>query len=192
MVAEQVLLLSVKPRFADAILSREKTVELRRTRVHAAVGSQVLLYSTSPVKCVVGTATVSAIEERTPVELWQSTHGRIAVDRSEFDDYFAGAAISFGLHLIDVLPLQTPISLSELRHRIGVEPPQSFRYLTRSQADALTQYARPTPATSVSPQQPGSRRRLGWSVRQIRTAALIVAARATAPARSATSLLRIR
>jgi predicted transcriptional regulator len=191
MVDERVLLLSVKPRFADAILSRQKTVELRRTRVTAPVGSQVLLYSSSPIKCVVGTAMVSAIEERTPGDLWHRTHGRIAVDRGEFDEYFAGAARSFALHLSNATALPTPITLSELRSRVGVEPPQSFRYLTRSQADALTGASRGTAASTGSSEHVEQHRlrRLGP---QIRALTLRVTARATAPARSAAALLRVR
>jgi predicted transcriptional regulator len=132
-----VLLLSVRPRFAEAIMAGTKTVELRRTRMHAPVGSRVVLYSSSPVRAVIGTAVLDRIESEHPAALWLGVGAGSAVTKSEFDAYFHGADSGHGLHLREVDALTTPVSLQDLRRRVGVEPPQSFRYLSAPQTRAL-------------------------------------------------------
>ncbi len=136
-VDERILFLSIRPRFTEAIMAGEKTVELRRSRMQATPGSQVLLYSSSPVKAVVATAVLERIDSRGPEELWSRSGAVSAVTKAEFDKYFAGAERAYGLHLHNVTSLPEPISLRELRDGLGVEPPQSFRYLTRAQVDSL-------------------------------------------------------
>ena len=60
----RVLLLSLKPRYADAILSGAKTIELRRTRPNIKVPALALIYSTSPVRSLVGSCCVESIDSR--------------------------------------------------------------------------------------------------------------------------------
>lgn len=156
-VDERILFLSIRPRFAEAIMAGEKTVELRRSRMQATPGSQVLLYSSSPVKAVVATAVLERVDAHGPEELWSRSGAVSAVTKAEFDEYFAGAERAYGLHLDNIASLPEPISLRELRDGLGVEPPQSFRYLTRAQVDSLllrtAASSRPSPLSL--PQLPG-------------------------------------
>jgi predicted transcriptional regulator len=151
-VEERILLLSIQPRFTAAIISGEKTVELRRSRMQATPGSQVLLYSSSPVKAVVATAVLERIDSNGPEELWSISGAVTAVTKAEFDEYFAGAKNAYGLHLRNVTSLTEPISLRALRDSLGVEPPQSFRYLTRAQVDSLL--PRMVPSSRATPLSP--------------------------------------
>lgn len=151
MSADRAVLLSIRPVFADAILRGDKTVELRRTRPNVPLGTPVLLYSSTPVKALVGVATLTHVEERTPDALWVSTCRRSAVTRTQFDTYFANARRAFGLHLTDVTALCDPLPLTHLRERWGVEPPQSFRYVSRTLADAVS---------AVTPRRPSLRQRV--------------------------------
>lgn len=140
-VDERILFLSVRPRFTEAIMAGGKTVELRRSKMQATPGSQVLLYSSSPVKAVVATAVLGRIDAHGPEELWSRSGAVSAVTKAEFDEYFTGAERAYGLHLHNITSLPSPISLRELRDGLGVEPPQSFRYLTRTQVDWLLTHA---------------------------------------------------
>jgi predicted transcriptional regulator len=139
MSGERAVLLSLRPRFAQAILSEEKTIELRRTRVNTQPGSLVILYSSSPARAVVGTATLSRVEVGTPYQLWEHVRVLCGLSRDEYDSYFHGAKLACGLHLHNIKAFSAPIPLAELRLRVGVEPPQSFRYLTAFQAKRLMQ-----------------------------------------------------
>lgn len=131
-------MLSIRPRFAEAILRGDKTVELRRTRMHARAGTLVVLYSSSPTRSVLGTAVLGEIIEAHPTELWPRVRNDAGVTQLEFDQYFANADRGYGLRLRDAVPLATPTPLHRIRANAGLEPPQSFRYVTRSQADMLT------------------------------------------------------
>ncbi len=152
-------MLSIQPRFTDALVSGQKSVELRRSRMLAAPGCQVLLYSSSPVKAVVATAVLERIDCRDPEELWSRSGTVTAVTKAEFDAYFAGAERAYGLHLRDIASLKMPVSLRYLRQGLGVEPPQSFRYLSRAQVDSLL----PGPAPSGPPAPVATSRASGAS-----------------------------
>jgi predicted transcriptional regulator len=131
-------MLSIRPRFAEAILRGDKTVELRRTRIHAHAGTLVVLYSSSPTRSVLGTAVLDEIIEAQPTELWPRVKDDAGVTQIEFDQYYENAARGYGLRLRDAVPLATPTSLHSIRANAGLEPPQSFRYVNRFQVEQLT------------------------------------------------------
>lgn len=131
------VLISIRPCFAQAILDGTKTVELRRQRLLAAPGSLALLYSSSPVKAIVGTARIDRIEQSSPLGLWMRVGDSAGVTRAQYDAYFEGSPRAVALHLCEVRRLEPPAPLAELRSTIGVEPAQSFRYLTLAQLRAL-------------------------------------------------------
>jgi predicted transcriptional regulator len=129
------LLVSLKPRFAEMILAGEKTVELRRVRPSIEPGALVVFYASSPVKGVLGTGRVAAIDTSSPSALWER-HGSLSgLSRREFSAYFAGSDEAVAIALTDVRRLSKPVPLAELRRRWqGFRPPQSFRYLDAAQA----------------------------------------------------------
>ncbi|MFC3452709.1 ASCH domain-containing protein [Amycolatopsis speibonae] len=83
------LVLSLRPRFAEAILDGSKTIELRRTRLQAPTGTSLVLYAASPVMAVVGVATLAGVETASPNRIWQRHRLAVTLDRTEFDIYFA-------------------------------------------------------------------------------------------------------
>jgi predicted transcriptional regulator len=138
---ERAVLISVRPRYAEVILAQDKTVELRRTRPNVPTGTRVILYSSSPVMAVVGTATLRHLEQSTPADLWDRVGSFSGISRVEFDDYFQGATRGFGLHLAGAARLDSPVTLEELRRDHDLEPAQSFRYLTTAQVLRLVPQA---------------------------------------------------
>jgi len=121
----RVALLSIRPRFARAILSGEKQVELRRRPFGESV-SHVVVYATAPVQKVVGWFEVGSIQHASPRILWQE-HGRAAsVTREEFRAYYRGARGGAAIKVRSTRSLRQPQSLSMLGAR---RPPQSFMYL---------------------------------------------------------------
>lgn len=151
------ILLSVRPRFATAIMDGAKTVELRRTRMHTQAGATVLLYSSSPTRAVMATAILEGIEEGTPRNLWSRFKSAVGVTRQELDDYFTGADHGYALKLRDVRVLDSPFTLEEMRWRVGLEPPQSFRYISPEQVARLTRTEGVLHARDLLPHvEPGS------------------------------------
>lgn len=133
---QRCLLLSIKPRYVNKILAGTKSVELRRTAPDLEPGAPVLLYSSTPVKAIVGHATLTTVEEQTPAELWAFARDLAGVTRAEYRAYFDGADRAFGLKLADVQRAAEPVPLERMR-LLGIEPPQSWRYIT---TDLITEF----------------------------------------------------
>lgn len=132
--SERALLLSLHPRFATSILDGHKSVELRRQRVAVAPGTTVVLYATSPVMALVGTARVARVDTATPAEVWKQHRADTGISRAEYDAYMDGAAQASALLLESAERLEEPVPLAHLRAGGAFHPPQSYRYIAE---DAL-------------------------------------------------------
>lgn len=130
-MSTRALLLSIRPKYAELIFSGRKKVELRRTRPRIGKGDLALIYVSSPVKSLMGALLVTNVVELPPNKLWLKTNGRAAVNRAEYDEYFAGAKMGYAIEFSRCWQLAQPVSLTTLRaRRRGFRPPQSFRYLS--------------------------------------------------------------
>jgi predicted transcriptional regulator len=123
-----VVLMSIHPHWASAIMEGRKRVEFRRSRFGRPV-SHVVVYATSPVRRVVGYFEVSDLVDAAPAELWEmfADVGEIGADA--FDGYFDGAESGVAIRVGRVSGLSTPIELEELIP--SAVPPQSYRYADR-------------------------------------------------------------
>ncbi|SUS07458.1 Transcriptional regulator, Cro/CI family [Candidatus Defluviicoccus seviourii] len=132
------LILSIKPAYTKKIMEGAKTVELRR-RFPIAVdrGVIVYIYSTSPVRALVGAAEITDVERLPVAVLWQR-HGRSALIRKQdFDGYFRGVEEGYALRISNARPFSRPLDLAELKERFNFNAPQSFLYAKPSLQQAL-------------------------------------------------------
>ena len=121
------VLLSVKPRFAEAILAGEKTFEFRRAVFRRKDIKTVVLYASSPTCRVVGEFTLDEVLLLGLEALWKSTRGGGAIDRKYFDRYFEGRSAGYALKVKRARRYRSPLCLHE---DLGItHPPQSFCYL---------------------------------------------------------------
>ncbi|MFJ9565964.1 ASCH domain-containing protein [Streptomyces fuscichromogenes] len=127
---ERALLLSLHPRFATAILTGDKTVELRRQRVAVPPGTPVIIYATSPVMALTGTARLTGVDTATPGQVWRRHRTTCGISKAEYTAYMDGAAHASALLLDSPRPLSSPVPLNHLRATSTFHPPQSYRYLT--------------------------------------------------------------
>lgn len=122
----QVVLMSIHPQYARKILSGDKTVEFRRTRLHRDI-RQVVIYATAPTGLLVGAFEIAGVEVGTATELW-FRHGRQGcIPQSRFAQYFEGARQGVAIRIGQVFELPVPVPLEEfvpLRR-----PPQSYCYI---------------------------------------------------------------
>lgn len=126
----QVILMSVKPHFAQFILDGTKTVELRRVAPQAMPGTIVALYSSSPERAIVGTFVLGDIETASVSALWKSAGKKAGLTRRAFREYFMGAVKAHALSVRQPSRLPKPIGLRHIRFAFpGFRPPQNFRYL---------------------------------------------------------------
>ena len=129
------LLLSIKPRYADAIFAHKKTVELRRVRPRVGSGDLVLIYVSSPRCSLEGAFEVDEVLEGKPKTLWKRIAASAGVTRDEYLDYFGERETAFAIVIRKVWHL-APVSLSDLR-KADIRPPQSYQYLDRLTATRL-------------------------------------------------------
>lgn len=131
------LVLSLKPRFAEAILDGNKTVELRRVMPRITIPTLALLYATGPTRSLVGTCIVHSVARLPTGELWQRHGTKTALTRPEFDAYLANRNEGVALFLEQPNRLPTPIPLQALRRADNFRPPQSLAYVRHDQRERL-------------------------------------------------------
>ena len=129
-MAEKALLLSIRPEYAKMIFEGRKRVELRRVRPSVKCGDLVLVYVSSPVKALVGFCEVIRVLEGLPSELWIQVRDTVGITRREFDVYYSGKAVGFGIVFRKTWTLPRPIKLPLLRRIWShFHPPQGYQYL---------------------------------------------------------------
>ncbi len=122
------VLLSIKPKYAKKILMGEKKYEFRRfTFKNAEEIGYIYLYSTSPIKRIVGKFQIERVIEDSPTNLWNQFNGHSGVRKKEFFEYFEGKKKGFAIEIKDVIAFQDPINPKEIVD--GFTPPRSFYYL---------------------------------------------------------------
>jgi predicted transcriptional regulator len=137
------LLLSIHPRFAEAIFDGTKKVELRRRAPKLMAGDEVVVYATVPTAAVLGKFTVKSVDSSELRDLWQLTRKVASVSSLEFDAYFDGLDRGVGIWIANTQRYSSTVSLTELRNSIpGFHPPQGFRYLSADEVKIIENLAK--------------------------------------------------
>jgi predicted transcriptional regulator len=71
-----ILLISIKPEYANKIFEGSKTVELRRVRPRLREDDIVIVYASCPEKALVGWFEVEDIIEEHPNKLWNKVENK--------------------------------------------------------------------------------------------------------------------
>jgi predicted transcriptional regulator len=129
---ERAMLLSVRPRYAEAILAGTKRAEIRRQRPGIPPGTPVIIYATKPLGAVIGTANIDQICEGTPADLWDQYRQEVAVSQEEFDQYLSGTSTAYLLLLSHASRLSIPLTLDDMRESADFQPPRSYRYVNHN------------------------------------------------------------
>lgn len=125
------VVLSVRPVYSDKIFQGKKTVELRRRfPVSAPRGTVAYIYSTTPIRAMVGSAEIEAVTKLPVKDIWKNFGKAAQIKKIDFDGYFEGLDEGFAIHISNARAFSRPVDLAELRQRFGFEPPQSFLYAT--------------------------------------------------------------
>ena len=131
---EAVALLSVRPRFARAIMSGEKRVEFRKVQFRRTV-SHVVVYATGPIRRILGYFEVARLVEAPPKRLWDLYGGVGAIHHHEFYAYYRSSNRGTAIAIGGVYAFQEPPRLSVFGR--WLKPPQSFRYIPRGVFDRI-------------------------------------------------------
>lgn len=123
------VLLSIKPEFADRILTGEKQYEFRKSSFRDPDQiDNIIMYSSSPVQRIVGIFTISEVYEQHPETLWENYGSESGIGTKErFLRYFDGKESGFAMEIEQVHKLGEPIDPT--LHIEGFRPPVSFQYV---------------------------------------------------------------
>ena len=139
---DRMIVLSLKPRFAQAILAGVKTVELRRTVPKIVIPTRALLYASSPVRALLGTCVITSVRSADLAALWHEYGSRSELPFHEFQQYFEGVDAGTALILSDPQALSQPVPLQDLRAKPrNFRPPQSFAYVDTKTGNQLIRMA---------------------------------------------------
>ncbi|PTQ67880.1 helix-turn-helix domain-containing protein [Pseudomonas sp. GV071] len=131
-------IISIHPTYSEKILEGKKTVELRRRfPISTARGTKIYIYSTSPVRAIVGCAEISDIIKLPIKNIWEKYSKSAFIKKKDFEAYFQGLTEGYALELKNAQTFETPINLKELRERFNFTPPQSFIYAKQEVRRAL-------------------------------------------------------
>ena len=120
------VLLSIRPKYAELILSGKKRYEFRRTIFRKPEVKKVIIYASSPVSKVVGEFEIDCILSSELSELWRMTMEHAGIDKEYFENYFTGKEVG---HAIKVKETKRYSNYKEL-HEFNINrPPQSFAYI---------------------------------------------------------------
>jgi predicted transcriptional regulator len=131
------VVMSVHPRYAEAIMDGRKKVEFRKRPLASDV-SVVWVYATAPVQRIIGCFEVDATVTAAPHDLWRQFASVGCIDRADFDRYYAGSSVGSGIRIGNVIRLEVPAPIRELLPS-GV-PPQSFAYVEPVEAPRRRRY----------------------------------------------------
>jgi len=119
------VLISIKPKYVNMILSGHKTVEIRTRRLKLQPGTRLWIYSTLPRACLEAVAVVHSTKFDAPNLIWEHYYNKIGIPRGTFLTYVNGSKQVSAIFLKDVRRLVPSLTLHDLRAEIaGFNPPQ--------------------------------------------------------------------
>jgi predicted transcriptional regulator len=124
------IFVSIHPQYADKILDGIKTVELRRRfPILNGLQGRLLIYSTTPVKSVIGYVEIEDVHYMPIKELWSEYSQFAHINKKDFLTYFSGVTGGYAVELKNPQRFNKPISIEYLKKNYGMIAPQSYRYL---------------------------------------------------------------
>lgn len=123
------VLLSIKPEFAEKVLTQQKQYEFRKTsfRDPGAIDT-IFMYASSPTQEVVGQFSIGEIVEATPMQLWDDYAELSGIQhRDRFMSYFDGTETGYAIEIKD--PTSLSPTVDPWSHFDDFRPPVSFQYV---------------------------------------------------------------
>lgn len=135
------ILLSVRPAFAHALLAGTKTAEVRRRFPAVATPATIYVYSSTPDRAVFGTIELEGIDRPAASSVWDLYRHEIQIHRQPLEEYLDNVNDAAILRVRSPIRWPKAMPLALLRSEIGLEPPQSFRYVDPAREERLRAWA---------------------------------------------------
>jgi predicted transcriptional regulator len=129
------VILSIKPKYAEAILSGNKKCEFRKKILPKKIRF-VIIYSTSPVGKIVGTFKIKRQDHGSPSEIWKRHKRNAGITHEEYENYYNQSKQAVCIEIESVNKLKQPID--PYKETNDFVAPQSFRYLKHKDYSMLS------------------------------------------------------
>lgn len=120
------VILSIKPIYAEKILTGEKKFELRKTIFKNSEIKKVIIYASSPVSMIIGEFEIEDILSQDLKNLWETTKADSCVDKAFFDSYFNNKKKGYAIKIKNSKRYEKSFKIEE---EYGIKAPQSFSYV---------------------------------------------------------------
>ncbi len=117
--------MSIKPEYSHKIVSGEKKYEFRKKAAAKNI-DEIIIYSSSPEKKVVGTVEVKNVMIDTPENIWKKTFRYAGIDYCKYCEYFKNNKTAYAYVLGRVNLFETSKTLADFGLKYA---PQSYQYL---------------------------------------------------------------
>ena len=121
------VLMSIKPKYVKSILNGTKKFEFRKQIPTRTDIEEIIIYSSSPEKKIVGSFEIDKVLKDSPEELWAYCWNYAGISKENFFKYFKGKDHGFAIKIknLNILPKKLdPYEIIQDFH-----PPQSFCYI---------------------------------------------------------------
>lgn len=122
------VILSIKPIYAQAIMSGTKKVEFRK-KIFKRPVDKIFVYSSSPEKKILGFFTVKEIIKNSPENLWKEFNKIGGIEKNAFFNYYQGSDTGFSIKISEVEKYDNGIDPTDIFDNFCA--PQSFIYLEK-------------------------------------------------------------
>lgn len=125
------VILSIKPVYAQAIMSGLKKVEFRK-KIFKRPVDKIFVYSSSPEKKIIGFFTIKEIVEDEPNNLWEEFNDIGGINKDDFFAYYKEAKTGFTIIIDQVEKFENGIDPFDFFENFCA--PQSYIYLEETAA----------------------------------------------------------
>lgn len=119
------ILLSINPEHVENIFNGNKRYEYRKVKCKQQA-DKIIIYSTYPIKKVVGEATIEKILEDSPERVWEITNKESGINLRYFEQYYEGREKAVAYKLSNIIKYSKPKELENYGLKAA---PQSFVYI---------------------------------------------------------------
>jgi len=131
------VLLSIKPTYVKEIIAGNKKYEFRKVIFKTPHKiEKVFIYSSYPVKNIIGTFTIGKIIKGTPEDLWHQCHQFAGIKKKDFFKYFNNKNQGFAISIENIEIFLKP--LDPYKSIIDFKAPQSFCYVENNFIELLS------------------------------------------------------
>ncbi len=128
------VILSIKPKYANAIMEGLKKVEFRK-KIFKRKVEKIFVYSSSPEQKIIGFFTIKEIIEDTPLNLWNKYEEVGGIKKEDFFEYYKNSEKGFSIVINKVHKFDNGKTPTDFFEKFCA--PQSYIYLEEEIANNI-------------------------------------------------------